>query len=225
PVSGIPITVSRTYDTLQAATSRDFGFGWRLEFRNIDLRTSVVPTGLESVGLYNPFRDGTRGYVTPPGGRREGFTFRPQGRNLLGLVTYSPAFVPDPGVTSQLMVPFFTLLRQGNEYFGFTIGGLPYNPADPSFGGRYTLTTKEGLAYEIEPNSGNLLNVTDPNSNRLTFSDAGIDSSTGQRITFGRDPQGRIASVTDPAGGQIGYQYDDQGNLVAVTDRQSNTTR
>src|SRR5262249_47727030 len=45
PVGGIPITVSRTYDTLQANTRGDFGFGWRLEFRNVDLRTSIVPTG------------------------------------------------------------------------------------------------------------------------------------------------------------------------------------
>src|SRR5439155_8521117 len=28
PVSGIPITLTRTYDTLQAGTSAAFGFGW-----------------------------------------------------------------------------------------------------------------------------------------------------------------------------------------------------
>src|SRR5262249_51354788 len=29
PVSGIPITVGRTYDSLNAATRDDFGYGWR----------------------------------------------------------------------------------------------------------------------------------------------------------------------------------------------------
>ena len=44
PVFGVPITVARTYDTLTAGQSGDFGFGWRLEFRNMNLRTSVAPT-------------------------------------------------------------------------------------------------------------------------------------------------------------------------------------
>src|SRR5439155_5638641 len=78
PVSGIPITVARTYDSLNAGSSQDFGFGWRLEFRDTVLRTSVPPTGDEEFGVYNPFKDGSRVYVTLPGGKREGFTFRPQ---------------------------------------------------------------------------------------------------------------------------------------------------
>src|SRR5262249_41775407 len=48
PVSGIPIQVTRTYDTLQASQSSDFGFGWRLEFRDVRLRTSVPLTGDEA---------------------------------------------------------------------------------------------------------------------------------------------------------------------------------
>src|SRR5262249_27349556 len=77
PVAGLPITVSRPYDTLHAGTSEDFGYGWRLEFRDTDLRTSVPRTGDEADLIYNPFRDGTRVYVTLPGGKREGFTFHP----------------------------------------------------------------------------------------------------------------------------------------------------
>jgi hypothetical protein len=78
PVSGIPITVARTYDTLRASASEDFGFGWRLEFRDVDLRTSVPKTGDEADGIYNPFQDKSRVYITLPGGRREGFTFQPR---------------------------------------------------------------------------------------------------------------------------------------------------
>src|SRR5205823_5299629 len=48
PVSGIPITVGRTYDTLTAANPDDFGYGWRLEFGDTDLRTSVGKTGDEA---------------------------------------------------------------------------------------------------------------------------------------------------------------------------------
>src|SRR5215467_10040145 len=59
PVAGIPITVTRTYDTLNAGTSGDFGYGWRLDYRDVHLRTSVPKTGDEQDGIFNPFRDGT----------------------------------------------------------------------------------------------------------------------------------------------------------------------
>src|SRR5262249_4522948 len=78
PVSGVPIQVTRTYDTLQAGQDGDLGFGWRLEFRNTRLRTSVPSTGLEADGIFNGFKDGTKVYITLPGGKREGFTFRPE---------------------------------------------------------------------------------------------------------------------------------------------------
>ena len=58
PVVGVPITVTRTYDTLEASRQDDLGFGWRLEFRDINLRTSVPQTGMEEYGIFNPLRDG-----------------------------------------------------------------------------------------------------------------------------------------------------------------------
>ena len=85
PVSGIPITISRTYDTLQAGRSSELGFGWRMEFRNIDLRTCIPKTGFEQYGIYSSFVPGTRVYITLPGGKREGFTFTPQIRSLFDL--------------------------------------------------------------------------------------------------------------------------------------------
>ena len=41
PVTGIPISLTRTYDSLTANTTDDFGYGWRMEFRDTDLRTSL----------------------------------------------------------------------------------------------------------------------------------------------------------------------------------------
>ncbi len=37
PVQGIPIVIGRTYDTLHANTSGDFGYGWRLELFDVQL--------------------------------------------------------------------------------------------------------------------------------------------------------------------------------------------
>lgn len=79
PVAGIPITIIRTYDTLDAGKTGDFGYGWRLEFRDTRLRTSVEETGYENDMIFNPFRyDHTNVYVTLPGGKREGFRFTPE---------------------------------------------------------------------------------------------------------------------------------------------------
>ncbi|MEH2058171.1 MAG: RHS repeat-associated core domain-containing protein [Nostoc sp.] len=110
-----------------------------------------------------------------------------------------------------------------SQYYG--LAGSAYNPADVYFGGVYTLTTKEGIVYQIDAATGDLLTVTDTNGNTLTYTDADITSSTGQKITFGRDAQGRIATVTDPAGKQIHYGYNAQGDLISVTDREGNTTQ
>ena len=234
PVAGIPISVTRTYDTLTTNTKDDFGYGWRLEFRDTDLRTSLKPDttflelGIPTVG----FENGTRVYITQPGGKREGFTFRPKpmtnvdGVNLgvFANYLYVPEFVPDKGVTSKLSVPTVTLMRNPatNQ---FHQANRPYNPADTFFGGKYQLTTKGGIVYEIDGTTGDLLTATDTHGNKLTYSDAGIFSDSGKQVTFERDAQGRIVSVKDPTGELIRYQYDGNGDLISVTDREENATR
>ncbi|QUY46218.1 putative Ig domain-containing protein [Acaryochloris marina] len=234
PVTGIPISVTRTYDTLTSNTTDDFGYGWRLEFRDTDLRTSLPKDetfeqlGVRTVG----FETDTRVYITLPGGQRQGFTFRPREDNRFNLIAgptsarlFHPEFVADDGVTSTLTVEDATLVRGAgtDEFFG--VNGEAYNPADGGFGGVYTLTTKEEIVYKIDGQSGDLLSVTDTNGNTLTYTDGGIFSDAGPSVLFERNAQGQITRVTDPSGQHITYEYDDLGDLVAVTDREGNTTR
>ena len=60
------------------------------------------------------------------------------------------------------------------------LAGLLYNPADPYFGGQYTLTTGEGIIYDIDAVYGRfkilppILTVI-----KLTFTDNGITSDSG----------------------------------------------
>jgi RHS repeat-associated protein len=228
PVSGVPITITRSYDSLNAATSGDFGYGWRLDIAEAQLQTSVAPTGIEADGIYNAFQQGTRVYVTLPGGKREGFTFTPTlapglAGSFLGI--YNPSFTPDAGVTDQLTVPTASLMANADGTFAAYADGLAYNPADSAFAGYYVVTTKDGLAYQIDGNTGQILKVTDANGNTLTITASGILSSAGPQVTFTRDPQGRITAITDPAGKQILYTYDAAGDLTAVTDRTGNTTQ
>ncbi|MEZ2277233.1 MAG: polymorphic toxin-type HINT domain-containing protein [Microcoleus sp.] len=232
PVAGIPINVTRTYDSLNANSSDDFGYGWRMEFRDTDLKTSLKadPT-YEELGINTvPFDSKTKVFITLPGGKRETFTFKPTPHHLNqylggagpGAQMYKPAFESQKGSTMTLTVKDANLIRNENGYYG--VNGQPFNPENPAFGGVYVLTTKEGLVYEIDAKSGDLLTATDANGNKLTFSDAGIKSSTGKSVTFERDVVGRIVGVVDPDGKKVQYQYDSKGDLVGVKDRENNTT-
>jgi len=211
PVSGIPITISRTYDTLQAGRSSELGFGWRMEFRNVDLRTSIPKTGFEQYGIYSSFVPGTRVYITLPGGKREGFTFTPQIRSLFDLTIATPFFTPDAGVTNRLSVQNTTLIvRDGELVSG---GGQAYNPAAEEFGGGFTLITKEGVSYRIDGRTGLLQTVTDRNNQTLTFNESGVQSSAGPALRFDRDAAGRIIGIIDPAGKSLHYAYSPSGKI------------
>ena len=234
PVTGIPISVTRTYDSLYAHEQDNFGQGWRLEFRDTNLQTSVRPPDEEQqlLGYHNGFKQGEKVYITLPGGKRETFTFSPIPDRLNRFVTspngqggwFRPQFTSPSGSGLTLRVEDVRLTRNTNgEYVA--LNGLKYNPEHYSFGSKYTLTTDEGIEYEIDARSGDLLQVKDLNGNTLNYSDAGIVSSTGVEVKFERDSQGRIAKVIDPAGEEIQYNYDENGDLISVVDREGNETQ
>jgi RHS repeat-associated protein len=252
PVTGIPINLTRTYDTLTSNNRDDFGYGWRMEFRDTDLRTSLKrDVSFETYDIRTVgFQDGDRVYITLPGGKREGFTFRAvplmsDFNSVLGGRFYAPSFVADKGNTSTLTVPgaeyknntatnSFANGSSGNpnnilirnaEGQLVNLGQRLFRPEDEGFGNRYLLTSKDGTVYEINATNGDLETVTDTNGNKLTYSDTEISSSNGQKVVFARDAQGRIVSVTDPLGEKVTYSYDAKGDLVGVTDRQGNITR
>jgi len=229
PVAGIPITLSRTYDTLRADRDSELGFGWSLDFRNANLRTGLPKSGLEDLGIFTAFRPRTKVYVTLPGGSREGFTFTPDMRVLpgfggQGLTIATPRFTPDRGVKNTLSV-------RGGTYivnpFGELIGGggQPYNPAAEEFGSGYTVTTPDGIAFKIDGQTGFLKTVRDRNNNTLTFSENGVTGPGNTTLTFERDARGRVTKAIDPAGNSVKYAYDAKGNLASVTDRIGNVTQ
>lgn len=221
PVAGIPISVTRSYDSRNANIQGEFGYGWTLSISNPQIRETIPVSGFEKEGLSfgaTPFREGTKVYLTNPEGRRVGFTFRPTRQvSLFGGGSYAPTFVPDPGVYDKLDVGSVPLRKIGDAFYSGFFGD-PFNPSS------YRLTTKNGMVYEYGQFSG-LDNVTDRNGNRLEYRPDGIFSSAGPSIQFVRDYLGRIKSVIDPAGNSIQYDYSANGNLIAYTDQSRSTTR
>ena len=88
---------------------------------------------------------------------------------------------------------------------------------------RYQLTDADGTVYVIQQPTG-LESITDRNGNTITFGPDGILHSAGKSVTFTRDAEGRITTITDPLGNTIRYTYDFYGDLVSVIDQDSNVT-
>jgi RHS repeat-associated protein len=227
PIAGIPVGITRIYDTLEASRESDFGYGWRLDYRDTKLQVGVPATGLEHMGIYSPLREGVRVYLNIPGQGRQGFTFTPEIRILPGfgdsLVLARPRFTADDGVQATLSVASTGYLQVNPFGELYASGGIPYNPASPDFGGRWVLTTQDGTVYNIDGSTGQLTTATDLDGNRIDFTESGIFSSRGESIQFERDARGRITAVVDPQGHRIRYEYSLQGDLIRVTDRDGNT--
>ena len=159
PVSGIPVAFVRTYDTLTSSEDGQLGSGWRMEFRDTNLRTSVQRTGMEEYGVFNGLKAGDRVYLTPPGGQRVSFRFAPVSEYTFFGQEWYPQFVPEVGEYGQLLGPGGYDLRLRPSPGGFEVWGeigLKYNPEDPLVGGYYTYISKEGIEYQIDAKAGDL---------------------------------------------------------------------
>ncbi len=195
PVTGIPITVERKYDSLERQQSGDFGHGWSLEMAGPRLEVS-------------PDHDVT--LTDPVSGRRVTFQFAPQSFGFPFSFMYQPAYAPEPGVYGKLSADGCGTLTRTSGGVTCLLSADPYRPtvytyADP-YGRVYTMTA-----------AGKLTSIRNLDGNLLTFGPSGVTSSAGNlTVAFARDAQGRITEITDPAGKVYRYTYDAAGDLVGV---------
>ncbi len=250
PLAGIPITITRNYDSLRARTSSEFGYGWRLGLGTTTLAVHMAGDTTLGWGNVAPFRANSRVVVSLPDGSTAGFTFKPYmastdcGPNLNASIasrTYAPYFEPDPGVKDQLRVDLRTPVylqrfdgSQESEFFVMDSGEMvSYNPADPRCGPReFYLVRPSGEVLTLDAVTGKLKQRGDRNGNSLTYTDDAITSSTGYSVSIVRQDN-RITQIVLPDSTpenssdnpRIVYSYDTQGNLVSVTDRSDKITR
>jgi len=199
PATGLAIDIQRRYDSLNASTSSDFGYGWALGF-NVNL--TVDPAGDVTFTL---------------GGQRKTFYLTPQmpSCTVVGcLVPYDfPVFTPEPGLHGTLTDSGsncnLDIVVPNGSTWACQSGGQ-YTPTG------YIYTDPNGTAYNISA-SGNLQSIQDLSGNGLTITANGITSTTGLSVPFVRDSSNRITQITDPAGNIYQYAYDVNGNLASVT--------
>jgi RHS repeat-associated protein len=199
PATGLAINIQRTYDSLNAGTSSDFGYGWSL---GINVNLTVDPKGDVTFTL---------------GGQRKTFYLTPQQEGcspLIGCIFpyYWVVFTPEPGLYGTLTdsAPGCADGLDIMSADGFCQDGSQYNPPG------YIYTDPNGTSYTISA-AGNLQSIQDRSGNGLTITANGITSTTGLSVPFVRDSSNRITQITDPQGNIYQYGYDANGNLATVT--------
>jgi len=223
PLAGIPLTIGRSYDSLEAAqhgsSPGDLGPGWRIALSGSisdSANESTDPDNPLSLLLAEPFSAQTRVSVIKPDGERVGFTFAPEPLGFPSLFQFEVAFEPDPGVDDILRAvdgpeSVFALGAGFADYI------IPYNPSV------YELETPERVVYVFSETEG-LIEIRDALGGTLMIGDEGIESSRGPSIDYVRDAQDRVTEIVfppaEPGGeqGRVIYGYDAAGNLVSVTD-------
>ncbi len=195
PVVGLPVTVGRTYDSLERGRSGDFGYGWSLSIGSPKLEVNAAHDVI----------------LTQPNGRRVTFYFTPKAPSWIFGFLLVPAYTPEAGVYGSLTSDGCGLLVNTASGFMCFLADPNYNPST------YIYTDPYGRVLTMSAD-GSLKSVRDLNGNTLTFTATGITSSAGGlNVPFARDSQGRITQITDPAGNVYRYAYDGTGNLASVT--------
>ncbi len=228
PLSGIPISVVRTYDSRDRRPG-DFGAAWELDITGLDLRVSPdqglgweIVSGRFGSSALRPTIDHSV-TITLPDGDQEVFDLlpSPSSASFVPLSLTTAAYRPRPGTSGTLVPTGDPSLLVLQDTDGVVLAAQAtadvYDP--PGF----VYTRLDGTAFTIDAD-GTILRVEDPNGNVLTIDDDGITHSAGKSVVFERDALGRITSVTDPEGNPQTYQYSAVGDLVAHTDREGNRT-
>ncbi|MBI3245681.1 MAG: VCBS repeat-containing protein [Deltaproteobacteria bacterium] len=228
-VSGLPITINRTYDSRDKRTG-DFGVGWRLDVQTMRVRANRVQgTGWQVNKSGLNFRlvsaDQHKVSLTLPDGTVEEFDLvvTPAASFLLPLQTVTASYAPRPGTLGTLApLDNPNLVIFDNQPGPVELlDDLTFNPYNPQ---TFRYTSVDGREFVINKTTG-VQSVRDLNGNTLTFGAGGIIHSAGKSVAFTRDAQGRIAQITDPEGHFYQYAYDANGDLVTYTDPVGNTTR
>lgn len=234
PVSGIPITLTRTYDTRQRHRKQDFGQGWRLDHASVRIQESRTPGFGWRLNTYpsgplglipNYCVESSLGNVvsvTLPDGKVEKFKVKasPACNQGAPLLDVNLVFEPMENTHGRLETrePVGGRLNAGSiTDIADAVGSI----VDPD---QYRYIDAEGREYSLDQGWGLRQIHEREGDNTVTFQHDGIVHSNGTRVDYTRDAQGRITTITAPDGTQLHYAYDSSGNLAAFEDAEGNRT-
>jgi len=242
PVAGIPVTITRSYDTRNRNSDEAFGKGWEIGYQSLQLTESRVP-GLgwyQQTEFYNfgPVRlpryciesIGDRLVtIRMPDDSLEKFKVKAKTLNTAsdGRINcqdiappdlFSVEFIPQGDTNSTLTTTDIAGgLRVTNGNLQTLVGTQPIDP------NKYTLTLQDGTIYSIDQGF-NLTQIEATDGNSIKFTYNGIEHNNGYAVQFIRDSQDRIRFIQKPNGERIEYAYNANGDLISHTDLNGNTT-
>jgi hypothetical protein len=205
PVAGIPITLTRTYDSRDVRVG-DFGPGWRLALANIRVQKNrnlgagwyQTPQSGSGLQFYNvdPIGDRIVTVVMPDG---ESHRFKlgayvknrpgdPDNASFAVVVTQGQLRFYPLGDTTSKLEPLDTTNQLADHFYIGGTGDQDITAEDPGSNPfaspynttRFRLTTSDGTAFILDEALG-LLSMTD---------------LSGNTLVLGRDPQNRVTGVT-----------------------------
>jgi RHS repeat-associated protein len=249
PLAGLPITVTRTYDSRETC-SGDFGLGWNLDVNSVHLQKNFAlgdmwfadvqppPDGNPFVvPIYSILDDGPHVItITFPDGKT--YRFRPTLRLQSNGQALSRPFVPYgvhdaiamtfealPGTHGHLVgrgVPASLYMEDGSYQAPTRFLSVPQDfDTDFADATGFDFVAQDGRTFTFNE-QGKLTKMADRNGNTLTITHNGIFHSSGKSIQFVRNAGDRIKQIIDPNGHSLNYQYDAHGDLLAFFDRAAN---
>jgi RHS repeat-associated protein len=230
PMAGLPIRVTRTYDTRRRNERLAFGWGWSVDYQNVRLTESRAPgyswtLVSERNGFFGNWCVRPNGdpivAVTGPDGKLMKFRAKasPECQFAAPQPDVNIVFEALPGTNAQLEQTDYDIVRLtqvagSGVYNLLDMGDTEQAPANPS---HYRLKLPDGTVYSITQGVG-LTQVSEPDGNTLTYNAGGIHHSRGQDLTFLRDGQGRIEQIVLPDGRRRRYTYTAAGDLEIAVD-------
>ncbi len=222
PVSGLPVEVYRTYDSRQRTKLGDFGYGWTMSIGGPKVSVSS-PLGkywgtelrqqLGTPLYYWKDEHPHEIYVDWGNGDSEKFTLVLSPEKTASTANWtgiSASFkAADNGDTLVILDEHEDLIYSDNSL---------YRSSDMSIFApeHFMLTRADGIKYYFTLKDG-LYKIEDTYGRNITITNEGITYSEGGSITFNRDANGKITSITD-GNSTVKYYYDSNGNLTRVND-------
>jgi RHS repeat-associated protein len=229
PVSGLPITLTRTYDS-RNTDQGDFGAGWNLDVSSVRLEKSGImgegwatATGQGIGALYHCVVETESHLVTITFPDDKVYRFQAVVSlnnktndnctiaGAMGLAEGAISYAPLPGTVGALReLGSNTLLKIGfidtNHPVTFHDARENHSEwANTNFFGpvydprEFEFTTLDGRKFQFNE-AGKVVKMTDRVGNSLTFGSDGIVHTSGKSVKFVRDAGGRITEIYDPNG-------------------------